>query len=63
MIYYPNPLHTIKYIEKSPDVTFDNRLKRTVKIADKVLSLPICEGVTNDDISYVMGKIKDFYGV
>jgi hypothetical protein len=62
MIYYSTPLHKVKYILYNEKVSFNGRLKRTEELANKVLSLPICEGVSKGDIWYVVEKIKEFYG-
>ena len=50
--YYP--LHKVKYFDDGL------QLKNTEEIMNKTLCLPLHQGLTDDDVSYVCEKIDNF---
>ena len=55
MIYYPLPLHKQKaYATK-------DELKISEQMCQKVISLPICPELSNEQQSYIINKIHSFY--
>jgi len=58
IIHYPVPIHRQKCFSEYNNLTFPVSEKKT----SKILSLPIHPFLEKDDIDYICGKIKEFYG-
>jgi len=59
-VHYPVP---ISKLESAPSLDIDHSLlSNTYSAADQILSLPIHQHLTNDQVVYVVDKIKEFYG-
>lgn len=56
-IHYPKPIHKMKVLSKQKF----NNLKNTEKLSKLILSLPIAEYLTFDQIKYVTKSINSFY--
>ena len=59
LIHYPVPVHLQKAYSSKGWKTGDFPL--TEKLADKILSLPIFPGITEEQIKYICQSIQDFY--
>lgn len=60
-IHYPTPISEQKAMIRFQAYQTDH-CSEVIKQANKILSLPINEHLTADQIEYVIFKIKDFYG-
>ena len=58
MIHYPYMLNELKFFRKSRGIS---TLKNSKNLGDKLLSLPITEEHSANEIKYVSRKIKDFF--
>jgi dTDP-4-amino-4,6-dideoxygalactose transaminase len=58
-IHYPTPVHQQTAGREFYKAGMD--LARTEDQAKKILSLPVHQDLTEDQLSYVVGKIKEFY--
>lgn len=60
LIHYPIPAH----LQKAYQHLGNKRgfLPKTEYMADRILSLPMHQGLTEDDVEYVCHKIKEFIG-
>ncbi len=56
-VYYPSPIHSSRIFEKSTS------LPRTEELCKQVLSIPVYPGLTEDERSFVISKIKEFFNV
>jgi len=59
-LHYPIPLH-LQDAYKGHDLA-NGSYPVTEKVANEILSLPMFPGLTSDQIEYVAGKIKQFFG-
>lgn len=59
LMHYPVPVHLQKAYEELGYKTGD--LPVTEKIAGEILSLPMHPALTEEDITFVAGKIRDFF--
>ena len=55
MIHYPYMLNELKFFPKSKN------LKKSKKLGQKILSLPISEEHSEKEIHFVIRKIKEFF--
>lgn len=56
MIHYPTPCYKMPAFDY-----YSGYFPNADKLSREVLSLPIGKGITEDDVEYVAGKIKEFY--
>ncbi len=57
-IHYPVPCHKQKALEEFNSLS----LPVTERVSGEILSLPIHQHLTNEEVSYIIDKIKDFFG-
>ena len=58
-VYYPRPLTRLPHLGEHADA---GRVPRADRLAGEVLSLPVNARLTEDDVTYVAGRIRAFYG-
>jgi dTDP-4-amino-4,6-dideoxygalactose transaminase len=56
-IYYPQPLHTYKHLQKYAH----NDLKISEKLRDEVVSLPVHPGLTNEELKKIVDVVNKAY--
>ena len=57
MIHYPYMLNELKFFPKTKN------LKKSKKLGQKILSLPISEEHTEEQIYFITKKIKEFLNI
>jgi perosamine synthetase len=56
-IYYPQPLHTYKHLQKYAH----KDLKISEKLGDEVVSLPVHPGLTNEELKKIVDVVNKAY--